>query len=135
MTAQPILCTPDLAAGPGRVTGLPTHSANLTPRSAGRRCPHSPGDGVRAFDRATGFGCGTARLRQGKRLGRTATTEGVRVRSLDEGVGRGLAPTPGHQGLEASGHFPTIQALTREGRATVVLAAGATGLGNLGGLV
>ncbi len=70
------------------------------------------------------LGRGVLVPRRVTRLYHNTTAEWLRLRWTEGGEARELVTTPGHSFLDASGHFLTIEALTREGRATVVLASG-----------
>jgi hypothetical protein len=83
------------------------------------------GDTVLSFDPTADHGRGALVPRRVTRLYHNTTTEWVRLSWTEDGEARELIATPGHHMLDQYGRFPRLDAMLREGRATVVLASGA----------
>jgi hypothetical protein len=82
------------------------------------------GDVVLAFDPHTDNGRGALVPRRVTKLFSNVTTEWVNLSWIEAGVSRELVATPGHHFLDQFGHFPPIEQMIRDGRASVVLACG-----------
>jgi hypothetical protein len=82
------------------------------------------GDVVLAFDPCTELGRGGLVARRVSKLFRNTTTEWVKLNWSEDGETRELVMTPGHHVLDQYGQFPSIEAMLRDGKATVVLASG-----------
>jgi hypothetical protein len=82
------------------------------------------GDVVAAFEHSGDLGRGV--LVQGRvvHLYRSITTEWIKLTWDEDGETRELVSTPGHHFLDQFGQFPTIEAMLKNGSATVVLASG-----------
>jgi len=82
------------------------------------------GDTVLAFDPAADLGRGALVPRKVVRLYRNTTEEWVKLTWAEGGEAKELVTTPGHHFLDRFGHFPMIEEMLENGRATVVLASG-----------
>lgn len=96
----------------------------ISPTETRLICDIRVGDTVLAFDPAADLGRGALVPRKVVRLYRNTTDEWVKLRWSEGGESKELISTPGHHFLDHFGQFPTIEAMLRAGKATVVLASG-----------
>ncbi|MFK3776577.1 M10 family metallopeptidase C-terminal domain-containing protein [Agrobacterium sp. NPDC089420] len=86
----------------------------------------SEGDTVLAFDPSADLGRGGLVPCKVTRLYRNTTTEWIKLTWQENGQAQVLVATPGHHFLNVFGEFPPIEDMIENGKATVVLASGAT---------
>ena len=105
---------------------FPAHTAILTSLTSSTAISAlRVGDIVLAYDARANNGRGALTPRRIRRLYRNTTTEWIVLTWVEDGQPRELTLTPGHHVLDQYGQFPTIEAMLRDGVATVVLASGA----------